>query len=249
MLELEMSEATPPVVDQPGSEPAPAEIPAEAPPEGGEKPPEETPPAEPKLEDNAVIRQMRRQLKAQAKEIQALRSAPPPAAPERENFESDAEYISAVVDHKMNQAPVQQHHAGVFEQKYEAAGKAHPDFAEAVEDISHVVFSKESTIALRQAVETLPHGDELLYHIAKNPDLAEEIALLPPAAFAARLGDIHGDIRREKAQKPKPSNAPAPVKPVKPAASGETDYDSMSFADFTRQRAKDREKHRLRFVT
>jgi hypothetical protein len=137
----------------------------------------------------------------------------------------------------------------VFQSKFSEARKAHEDFDDALEDINHVMFTPEAEVALRQSIETLPYGSELLYHIAKNPDLAEEIALLPPAAFAAKLGDIHGDIRREKTTQKKTSAAPAPIKPVKPVGSTEKSYDDLSYDEFVKQRAKDKRAHKLRFVS
>jgi hypothetical protein len=184
-------------------------------------------------DDNSVIRQMRKQLRQQQKMIAELKLAQQQVAPEpkpaRENFQSDAEYIQAEVAHQLKQVQAVQPKAEtVFENKFAEARKNHADFEQALEDIDHVVFTPEAQTSIRQAVETLQYGSEVLYHIAKNPELAEELALLPPAAFAAKLGDIHGDIRQAKNAKTV-SKAPAPITPVSGApAKIDKSYDDIT---------------------
>jgi hypothetical protein len=185
-------------------------------------------------DDNSVIRQMRKQLRQQQKEIAALRqaqiqTAQPDPKPSRDNFQTDADYIQAEVAYQMKQAQAATPRSeGIFETKFAETRKTHADFEQALEDIDHVAFTPEAQVSLRQAVETLQHGGEILYHIAKNPDLAEELALLPPAAFAARLGDIHGDIRQAKNAKTV-SKAPAPITPVSGApAKIDKSYDDIT---------------------
>jgi hypothetical protein len=200
-------------------------------------------------ENNSVIRQMRKQIKALQKQLNARSQPVEQPAPTRADFATEEEYIDARVAHQVNKAvQPQQPVQDPFAAKFAEARKAHTDFDEALEDISHVMFSSDAQTALRQAVETLPYGSDILYHIAKNPDLAEELSILPAAAFAARLGDIHGDIRRTKTATKKPSAAPAPVKPVKPSGSSDVNYDDMSYEDFVAQRAKERRQHKLRYV-
>jgi hypothetical protein len=193
-------------------------------------------------EENSVIRQMRKQLRAQQKMISELRTQQmqrnPEPIPQRENFESDADYIKAEVAYQFNQAQkAVPKTPDVFESKFEEAKKTHADFEEALQDIEHVLFTPEAQMSIKQAVETLPYGSDVLYHIAKNPELAEELAILPPAAFAARLGDIHGDIRQSKTVK-KITKAPAPITPVSAVSKAEKSYDDMDQAEFVAMRRK-----------
>jgi hypothetical protein len=200
-----------------------------------------------KDEENSVIRQMRKQLKLQQKQIAELKQVQvqPEPRPQRENFNTDAEYIQAEVQHQLKSAQVVgQQSPGVFETKFNEAVKTHSDFKEALEDIDHVMFTPEAQKSIREAVETLTYGSDVLYHIAKNPDLAEELSLLPPAAFAARLGDIHGDIRRSKTNK-QVSKAPAPISPVSGSTKTEKSYDDMSMEEYRVARRKEKEAARL----
>lgn len=212
---------------------------------------EEAKAEEPKTdEENSVIRQMRKQLRQQQKQIAELRQAQtqvqPDPPPSRENFQTEEEFIDAKIDYKLNQqaqVQTQPKTLGVFETKFEETAKTHADFKEALEDIDHVMFTPEAQTSIRQAVETLPYGGEVLYHIAKNPELAEELSLLPPAAFAARLGDIHGDIRQSKTVK-QVSKAPAPIKPVSGAPKVDKSYDDMTMEEFMATRRREKEAYR-----
>lgn len=195
--------------------------------------------------ESSVIRQMRKQLRVQQKMIAELRQSvqqpQPEPRPTRESFQNEADYIQAEVAYQVKQQQQAQPKApDVFETKWSDTRKEHPDFEEALEDISHVMFTPEAQTSIRQAVETLPYGGDVLYHIAKNPELAEELAILPPAAFAARLGDIHGDIRRAKTTK-QVSKAPAPIAPVSGSAKVEKAYDDITDqAEFVARRRKER---------
>jgi hypothetical protein len=218
------------------------EVKTEAPAVEGEeaKPEEEKRPEE----ENSVIRQMRKTLRMQQKQIAELRQAQlvkTEPAPVRDNYQSDAEYIQAEVSHQLKQVQNATPKApDVFESKFNETAKAHPDFNEIIHDTDHIDFGANAPV-LKQAVETLSYGGEILYHLAKNPELAEELAILPPAAFAARLGDIHGDIRQSKTKQV--SRAPAPITPVSGAASkSDKSYDEITDqAEFEARRRKEKE--------
>lgn len=208
--------------------------------------------AEPaKEEENSVIRNMRKQFRAQQKEIAELRKAiqqPADAMPQRDNFESDADYINAQVDYRLRQSQMAQPQINPLQQKFEEVRKVHPDFDEALADIDHVKFSGDAQKALNEAMVALPYGSEVLYHIAKNPDLAEEISILPPSVLAVKLGEIHADIRREKTKKPQVSKAPAPIKPVASSSTPVRNYDDMTDQEFMAIRRKERAAHKMRLA-
>jgi hypothetical protein len=236
-----------PVVEQLKLEEKPAEKPAEEKPvEGGEKPVELKLEEKPVEGDNSVIRHMRKQIRNLQKQLNEQRTAIPPAPePKRDDFETDEAYIKAAVEHQVKAAVQPSKAPDLFVQRFESARKAHEDFDEALEDVSHVMLSPEHQVSLRSAVEALQYGDELVYHLAKNPDTYEEMSILPPAAFAARLGEIHADIKRAKLTPKKPSTAPAPITPVTPAATPEKDYDSMSMEEFEKTRRKERLAYKI----
>jgi hypothetical protein len=208
--------------------------------------------AEPqKDEDNSVIRNMRKQIKAQQREMAELRKAiqqPAEIIPQRESFETDADYINAQVDYRLKQSQIAQPQINPLQQKFEEVRKNHPDFDEALTDIDHVRFSSEAQKALNEAMVALPYGSDVLYHIAKNPDLAEEISILPASVLAVKLGEIHADIRREKTKKPQVSKAPTPIKPVAGSSTPVKNYDDMTDEEFMATRRKERIAHKMRFA-
>ena len=215
------------------------EIPTEPVAPEGETPAEEKKPEE----ENSVIRQMRKQMKMQAKQIAELRNqaqAQPEPAPVREAFATDQDYIQAEVAHQIKQTVQVPVVANGYDMKFEEAKKTHPDFEDALDDISHV---RLPILETRQAIETLQYGSEILYHLAKNPDLAEEISILPPAAYAAKLGELHADIRRAKTTK-QVSKAPAPIAPVGGSAKVDKSYDDITDqTEFVARRRKEREAY------
>jgi len=215
-----------------------------------ETPEEEQPKTEDKKPegDSSVIRSMRRQLKLQQKQISELRQlqVQPEPQPMRENFQNDSDYVKAEVAYQVKKIAPTASIEDPFIAKFENAKKTHDDFDETA--IDHVDFA-DNAGALRKAVGTLQYGDELLYHLTKNPEEAEELSILPPEIFAVRLGEIHGDIRRSKVEKPKQSRAPAPITPVSGNTKIDRSYDEMSQEEFEAQRRKERSAHRLRYVT
>jgi len=234
-----------------GKEEKPAEHPAEKPAEGKEGE-EQKPDDEKPEEESSTIRQMRKQIRAQQKIIAQIQSAQnkptPEPRPQRDSFESDDQYVQAEVAFQLRQAqsaPAQVP-TGISAKASEIR-EVHQDFDEALHDIDHVVFSHDSQQVLNQAVETLKYGGDVLYHIAKNPEIAEELSILPPAIMATRLGEIHAEIRQTKtAPKPKPvSKAPAPANPEKGISQPEKSYDDCKDqGEFTAMRRKEKEAAR-----
>lgn len=207
-------------------------------------------------EESSVIRQMRKQLKNQARMIAEMRSTsapqeqPQPPLINRNDFADDADYIAAKVLDRVQQSIPQSGPPQIapLQVKLEEAKKAHSDFDEALRDIDHVFFSDRHQAALNDAMGSLEHGSEVLYHLAKNPELAEEFSMLPPAALAAKIGEIHGDIKRSKTAKPRPSSAPAPITPVSGSVKPIRGYDEMSDEEFVATRRKERLAHKQRYV-
>ena len=200
-------------------------------------------------EESSTIRQMRKALKAQSQQIAELRQiqhrqqiAVEPA-PIRENFNDDAAYIKATVDHTIKQTMQAQPQApDAFAGKVSELTKEHPDFGDALQDVAHIILTPEAVNTIKQTVLSLPYGKDVYYHMVKNPELAEELAILPPAALAARLGDIHGDIRRSK--ETKQTKAPPPISPVSGATKPEKGYEDITDqGEFNARRRKEKEAH------
>jgi hypothetical protein len=212
--------------------------------------PTETKPVEKPAEEqeSSTIRDMRRALKRKDAEMRELRqmvesAIPKPQAPTQEQFPDVGSFIDARIAY--NQQQYQAPMANPLAEKMAEATKAHADFSEKIHDIDHVDFKKNGQ-ALTEAMQTLQYGSDVLYHLASNPEVAEEIAILPPAAFAARLGEIHADIRREKNAPKKASNAPAPVKPVGGNASVQPDPSKMTDKEWLDARREKRKQEMLK---
>lgn len=197
--------------------------------------------------ESSVIKQMRRQLRQQQKMIAELRQATiqPEPQPVREQFASEDEFIDAKIDYKLKQqAQPQPQQPSIYNAKIEEAKKTYSDFEDAFEDISHVNFVHDKALhALVANVEALQYGSDVLYHLAKNPETMEELAVLPEHLVAARIGEIHADIRRAKTTK-QVSKAPAPITPVNAITKTEKTYDDMSQEEFMARRRKEREAYR-----
>lgn len=74
--------------------------------------------------------------------------------------------------------------------------------------------------AFMEAVLESDAPTKLLHHLATDLDLAAEIAELPPHRMTRRLVQLESEL----SEKPKPSSAPSPIKPVKSSvAAGEPD--------------------------
>jgi len=206
--------------------------------------------------ESSVIRHMRKEIKTLQKRLAELRKepTPEPVVINRDDFENESDYIDAVVNVKVNEKIGQAQKDKQIEeqtnQKLSKVRETYPDFDDALENVSHVMFTAQHQDALKQAIGTLQYGDELMYHLAKHPDI-EEMTLLSPIAFAARLGEIHVEIKALKNKKPsvtQHSKAPAPIKPVTTTTKPDKTYDDMSDDEFFATRRKETMKHKLKFA-
>jgi hypothetical protein len=94
-----------------------------------------------------------------------------------------------------------------FQKRSREAAKSIPDFEEVVSDSDAIV-----TKAMAEAIVSSEDGHLIVYHLAKNPDEAERIASLSPAAQAREIGKIEATLSKPAPKKP--SGAPAPISPV-----------------------------------
>jgi hypothetical protein len=216
--------------------------------------PETSPESEKKPEDNSVIRQIRREVRNLQRENAELKKqlVKPEPEPERTDFDSDDDYIKATVDHRVKQAVAQQLKPAaddVHSKKVEQARKTYEDFDQVIES-AEVRFDQGQEMAFKKAVETLSYGGDLYYTVSKDPDLIAELEMLPPHSLAARLGEIHADIKASKVKqapktdgaKPRGENtrAPAPITPVVPRGTVSVDTSKMTDAEYFAYRAEQR---------
>lgn len=83
-------------------------------------------------------------------------------------------------------------------------------------------------------------GPEMAYHLAKNPEIASEIASLTPRETIRRMTLLEADLKSEKAKKGKSvSDAPPPTPKIPAGDKGlEKDPADMSDAEFAKWRRK-----------
>ena len=129
------------------------------------------------------------------------------------------------------------------------------EFAKTVEDFQSVAYARDLPISpdMAEVIQDSDDGPALLYHLGKNPDIAEKIAQLPPKAAARELGKIEARLafEREKAKPEKVSKAPPPPPKVEGADPGNLsvkpdspDSDALSDEEWARKRNKQLERRR-----
>lgn len=124
--------------------------------------------------------------------------------------------------------------------------KAYPDYMVALKELAREVgdFVKPNgapSSFMEVVLEVVDKPSAVLYHLGKNPDLAEELADLSPLKLAKRLDRIERELTDKST--PKPSSAPKPLDPVKPKASDSGLSSDLSTDEWMRRREKEiREK-------
>lgn len=178
----------------------------------------------------AKERRKRIELETRYKVEQEMRQRPEPkpvadGEPKREQFNDYEGFLEARAEWKADQrvnerlakqSEERQHQAHQdterkavedFQKRSREAAKSIPDFEEVVADSDAIV-----TRAMSEAIISSEDGHLIVYHLAKNPDEAERIASLSPAAQAREIGKIEATLSKPAPKKP--SSAPAPISPV-----------------------------------
>ena len=181
--------------------------------------------------------------------------------PKKEDFENDDEYIEALVDWKTelrlakeNSAKQEEVEESVVEKTSEnedeleneevefeglnnvvKAGTAkHADFEEKVFN-EKLKLSKEVV----QLALDAENPDDILYHLATNPEESARISSLSEINAAKEIGKIEFKLLSEGKRKPqKQSHAPTPITPVKAGSVLEKDPEHMSPKEYKAWRAK-----------
>jgi len=173
--------------------------------------------------------------------------------PQAENFDTHDEYVEALVDWKANQREAakreqeqrdsetkkQQATVDSWNQRVEAARKAHADYDDVMADAD-----VELPPLVVDALMDSDHGGELAYWLASNREEAERIAKLSPVAAVRKLGEIEAGLRSTPSSpQPKPvTKAPKPVTPVAAGTASpvpsSSDLDTDDFAAYEQARRR-----------
>lgn len=170
--------------------------------------------------------------------------SPPDGAvkPTPDSFESYDEYVDALTDWKVDQklaktsSETAERTEGMVRQanwtsKMEAAQSLLPDYAT-------VVGSSEVPVAshVAEALMDSERGPELAYHMAQHPEVVDRLNKLSPVKAALEMGRLETALTAPVVRPT--TKAPAPISPLRPAASMQPDMSKLSVDEYAAARAK-----------
>jgi hypothetical protein len=176
-------------------------------------------------------------------------SAAPTAKPTADQFEDYGDYVEALTDWKV----ADRERTNVQSQTEKAAGaveSSRNDLWGAKVSEAKTTIADFDAVMEKADTPTKPHvadaimdadrGPELLYHLARNPEIVGKLNEMSPYRAAIELGRIEATLEAP-AEKPKPretttSKAPAPITPVQPGSSAAKDPSKMSMDEYTAYR-------------
>jgi len=167
----------------------------------------------------------------------------PDEKPDRNQYADPDDYVEALAEWKAEQAvaKVQQ------QQAYQAASNARQSAWQAREaeavvalpDYAAVVRDNQTPVAphVVEALLDSDNGPHLVYHIAKNPDVAARLNAMTPTRAAIELGKLETVLTAPAVKQP--SNAPAPITPITPQSSGRSvDLSKVSMDEYVAERRR-----------
>jgi hypothetical protein len=128
----------------------------------------------------------------------------------------------------------------------EQGNKKHKDYMQALTALAaevgpFVAKNGHPSPFMEAVLEVADKPTELLYHLGKNPEIAEELAGLSPLKLAKRLDRIERELA--DAGKTKPSSAPKPLQEIRGSVSTSkalADLDEKEFAKRRREQIANR---------
>jgi hypothetical protein len=106
-----------------------------------------------------------------------------------------------------------------------------------IDDYSAVVGASSQEVAphVVEAIKTAEHGPELVYHLAKHPEIAIKLNGMTPVSAAIELGRIEATLGAPPPPKPT-SKAPDPVTPIAATRNTSIDLSTAEMADYIKAR-------------
>lgn len=205
-------------------------------------------------------REMTEKLDAQERMLQQFRTQNQDdvalSRPNLEQFDYDEQRFNAAVD-EYNQKSTQRtiHQALAEQQRYQTEAVRqesnrlaieqfseksnefaieHADYFEKVQAPNFVAAFKSAPVLQKAALQT-DNAPAVLYHLAQNPDLAQELSMADEFTAAMQIGRISEKLGSPVVAKTT-SNAPSPIKPVGNTASVNKDPSDMSPDEYARYR-------------
>lgn len=176
-----------------------------------------------------LAREQRKWEREQAQRLseQQARQQQQPADLAPEQFETYEDYADALAERKAQQLLARRE----AEQQQRALVEAYHEREEAVrdkyDDFEMVAYNPELPVTevMARAIQASEIGPEVLYHLGTNPKEAARISRLDPILQAREIGKIEVQLGSAPPVK-RTSNAPAPIDPVTPRASGAPVFDT-----------------------
>lgn len=206
-------------------------------------------------------KQKRQALEAEVKRLQA--TVPDERKPKREDFEDELEYVEALTDWKVEQKfrgketevvrakkeATERAELGEIDERLEVtmgAGR------EKYEDFDALVLSKDLTITEDMFATILDSdlAEDIAYYLGQNPEVSVEIAKLSAYGAARAIGKIEARLEKggegsESApspeRKPKLTNTPKPIVPLKTKGAIDKDPNTMSMKEYRAWRERNKE--------
>lgn len=168
--------------------------------------------------------------------------------PKLEDFEDPKEFIKAATKYAIQEEKkalaaerASEAEAKVLETKTSTWVERQNSARESITDYDEVVSSADLPVQnhIRDALLDSEKGPELVYHLAKNPDVLDRLNSLSPLQAAMEIGRLEAKLATPAAASKPVSNAPPPIKTV---GSGRTnaaqDPSNMTQEQYTAWRAK-----------
>lgn len=182
----------------------------------------------------------RREAERQAEYWRGIATQTAPVAatekPSRDQFADPDDYVEALTEWKADQAVAKSQQSQAVHAESSARNAVwsarEAEAKASIPDYDSVV--PASTVEVKQhvidALLDSEAGPSLVYHLAKNPDIAARLNGMSPMSAAIELGRLESTLAAPVAKAP--SNAPPPTSPIGGAATMTRDPTKMSTADY-----------------
>jgi hypothetical protein len=192
-----------------------------------------------------------------AQKPQTEADAEPP--PKQEDFETDAEFISAMIKHgirtelrtlrgeeiQREQSLTSRREAVEVQKQFAEKTEAGYDkYGERFDDAIHDV---EYSSDMMKHISQSDLMADIAMHLLDNPKEAQDMGAMSEIQLVRALTTIEHNLKATSSSSKKKTDAPATIKPVSGnAAPGKTDYSKMSGDEYLKKRAAERAEARKR---
>ena len=152
------------------------------------------------------LTRQKRELEERLQQVEAYRQ-PQMAAPEAENAPYDPRTVQLEIHRQAQELAKQQAWKDTTDKIWNEGLSKYGDWAPQLNNMAQILGGIPTTLTEAAIESGNPH--EVLYHLAKNPDEAARIALLPPTRQAVAIAKVAQNLNAPK----RVSAAPPPITP------------------------------------